>query len=493
MLSFGYLTLVSVFGIVCQVCGQTAVLSGTNYVSGSGFCFGDQQLKEGTAFISCTASGFTGEVDTYDIRWFINGGSDALIESEVQGMYPVIAVPTSEGESRLNITNVNSLGVSSVACRISADDRNGNQLGPAVRSASENISVVNTVPALEMPRITPSNTSAEVTVSKPSGLCEGLRSSQITYEFKVYRSNSLVTTENVTTSGPTATATLSGLSISTEYRVEIRGIINVVSQSMPVSLTFSTLPDVDECSSNTTNNCSHFCNNTIGGYICSCPNGYILASNNFTCKREELPTTSPQPSSSDVIAAAVGGAVGGLVVVILIVVIIVIVVFFCIKSRSNSIKDNGRMPMSSRSREERANLTDDTYASPGTEKPQPENTDGVYSYAVTETKIGAQLKERGQHKQKPPPGDFYEEPNAAKNPKHKQGTITGEVYTEPEKPKRGTKKGKQQQPPVSHKEAPAGDLYAMPDKKKDVSHTTGPVTGEEYALASKPKDMPILV
>ena len=132
-------------------------------------------------------------------------------------------------------------------------------------------------------------------------------------------------------------------------------------------------------------------------------------------------------------------------------------------------------------------MTDDTYASPGTEKPQPENTDGVYSYAVTETKIGAQLKEREQQKQKPPPGDFYEEPNAAKNPEHKQGTITGEVYTEPEKPKRGTKKGKQQQPPVSHKEAPAGDLYAMPDKKKDVSHTTGPVTGEEYALASKPK------
>ena len=93
-----------------------------------------------------------------------------------------------------------------------------------------------------MPRVTPSYTSAEVTVSKPSGLCEGLRSSQITYELKVYRSNSLVIAENLTTSGPTATATLSGLSRSTEYRVEIRGIINVVSQSMPVSVTFSTLP-----------------------------------------------------------------------------------------------------------------------------------------------------------------------------------------------------------------------------------------------------------
>ena len=125
--------------------GQTAVLSGTNYVSDSGFCFGDQQLKEGSAFISCTASnsGFLGEVDTYDIRWFINGGSLALTGTQVQDMYPVTAERTSEGASRLNITNVNSLGVSSVACRISADDRNGNQLGPAVRSTSENISVVN--------------------------------------------------------------------------------------------------------------------------------------------------------------------------------------------------------------------------------------------------------------------------------------------------------------------------------------------------------------
>ena len=98
------------------------------------------------------------------------------------------------------------------------------------------------VPAPEMSRVTPSNTSAEVTVSKPSGLCEGLRSSHITYEFKVYRSNSLVTSENVTTSGPTATATLFGLSITTAYRIQIRGVIDVVSQSMPVSVTFNSLP-----------------------------------------------------------------------------------------------------------------------------------------------------------------------------------------------------------------------------------------------------------
>ena len=107
--------------------------------------------------------------------------------------------------------------------------------------------IVIAVPALEMPRVTPLYTSVEVTVSKPSGLCGGLRSSQITYEFKMYRSNSSVTTESVTTSGPNATATLSGLNNTTEYRVEIRGVINVISQSMPVSVAFMTLGGMYIC------------------------------------------------------------------------------------------------------------------------------------------------------------------------------------------------------------------------------------------------------
>jgi hypothetical protein len=92
----------------------------------------------------------------------------------------------------------------------------------------------------------------------------------------VYRSNSLVTTENVTTSGPTATANVSGLNSGTEYRVEIQGIINVVSQSMPVSMTFNT----------------------------SGPR-----------------TTASPPTNSALSGAAVGGALGGLVLVILIAVV----------------------------------------------------------------------------------------------------------------------------------------------------------------------------
>ena len=98
------------------------------------------------------------------------------------------------------------------------------------------------VPAPEMPSVTPSDTSAVVTVSIPNGLCEGLRSGQITYEFKVYRNNSLVTTENVTTPfGPNATVTLYNLNSTTEYRLQIQGIIDVVSQSVSVPVTFKTL------------------------------------------------------------------------------------------------------------------------------------------------------------------------------------------------------------------------------------------------------------
>ena len=61
--------------------------------------------------------------------------------------------------------------------------------------------------------------------------------------------------------------------------------------------------------------------------------------------------------------------------------------------------------------------------------------------------------------------------------------------TQVEKPKQGNEKDEQQEPPVSHKEGPATDLYAMPDKEKDVLHTTsaGPVTREENAVVCEPK------
>ena len=124
--------------------GQTAVLSGTNYVSGSGFCFGDQQLKEGTPFILCTASGFTRNVTTYVVFWTINAVSDLTVE-QVELMYPnqIDAVNTPQlNEFQLSFLNVTSVGVSSVACRISAFN-GAVPLGVTPLSTVESISIVN--------------------------------------------------------------------------------------------------------------------------------------------------------------------------------------------------------------------------------------------------------------------------------------------------------------------------------------------------------------
>ena len=42
------------------------------------------------------------------------------------------------------------------------------------------------------------------------------------------------------------------------------------------------IPDVNECSGN--HGCSHGCQNTVGSYQCTCPNGYSLSSNQRTCQ-----------------------------------------------------------------------------------------------------------------------------------------------------------------------------------------------------------------
>ena len=117
-------------------------MSGTNYVSGSGFCFGDQQLKEGTPFISCTSSAFPGEVDAYFVFWSIDGS--VLSEGQVEAKYPnhLKAVTSQAGKSRLNILNITSLGVSSVACRIAAFYNAGDYVELTPLSTRESVSVV---------------------------------------------------------------------------------------------------------------------------------------------------------------------------------------------------------------------------------------------------------------------------------------------------------------------------------------------------------------
>ena len=40
---------------------------------------------------------------------------------------------------------------------------------------------------------------------------------------------------------------------------------------------------MDECT-NGTHGCSHICNNTVGGYTCSCPIGFQISSDPKICK-----------------------------------------------------------------------------------------------------------------------------------------------------------------------------------------------------------------
>ena len=48
---------------------------------------------------------------------------------------------------------------------------------------------------------------------------------------------------------------------------------------------YPVVSDVDECAVDEKNNCSHTCENTFGGYVCSCPSSYQkLESDNRTCQ-----------------------------------------------------------------------------------------------------------------------------------------------------------------------------------------------------------------
>ena len=55
-----------------------------------------------------------------------------------------------------------------------------------------------------------------------------------------------------------------------------------------MSVILCVLPDVDECSSNSTNSCQFACINTLGGYRCECPVGYHLGADGKKCQGKEF-------------------------------------------------------------------------------------------------------------------------------------------------------------------------------------------------------------
>ena len=50
--------------------------------------------------------------------------------------------------------------------------------------------------------------------------------------------------------------------------------------------------DVDECASNTSNNCQQLCNNTNGSYFCSCNSGYTLSQSYLCLDNDECANAS---------------------------------------------------------------------------------------------------------------------------------------------------------------------------------------------------------
>lgn len=61
-------------------------------------------------------------------------------------------------------------------------------------------------------------------------------------------------------------------------------------------MALSLSPDVDECSDQSDEDqlCDHFCHNYIGGYYCSCRYGYLLHSDNHTCRGVSQPKPKGQ-------------------------------------------------------------------------------------------------------------------------------------------------------------------------------------------------------
>ena len=160
-----------------------------------------------------------------------------------------------------------------------------------------------------------SHTTVDIVLMRPNGLCEGLSDYPITYIIEVFSDKVPITTRNVTSTGATTNYTISDLTSMTMYTVNVRAVLNVVSQSSTAMFGFTTLGgrlcavytctlheyqltccimlyiflnllDVKECDIDPPP-CDQICRNTVCSFICSCVSGYTLAEDGVTCNREQ--------------------------------------------------------------------------------------------------------------------------------------------------------------------------------------------------------------
>ena len=110
-----------------------------------------------------------------------------------------------------------------------------------------------------------------------------------------------------------------------------------------------------------------------------------------------------------------------------------------------------------------------TYATPDIKRAATQGRDEEYPYAATTAVVGSELELKQE---------TGKEPGSKKK-------VTEDESARPAKPQRGKKK----QPTLSnvhHKQGPAGDVYAIPNKEApEVGHKVGS-QGDMYAMAAKP-------
>ena len=97
------------------------------------------------------------------------------------------------------------------------------------------------VPAPGVSSVSVSHTTAEIVLMRPNGLCEGLSDNPITYMIEVFSDTVQITTRNVTSMGSATIYTIFDLTSMTMYTVNVRAVLNVVSQSLTAMFGFTTL------------------------------------------------------------------------------------------------------------------------------------------------------------------------------------------------------------------------------------------------------------